>query len=97
MKLFCAYDIQGATMAIKITKKTKPKPRMTVAEFMDELTTRKPKGQTATKKPGRPPSGKVRVTMLLKPETIARFKETGPGWQARMSDALDAAASSLSV
>lgn len=78
------------------TKKTKPKPKMTVAEFMDELTTRKPRANTAPNKPGRPPSGKVRVTILLKPETIAKFKATGSGWQARMSDALDAAALGLS-
>lgn len=38
---------------------------------------------------GRPPSGKVRVTMLLKPETVEKFKATGKGWQARMSDILD--------
>lgn len=45
-----------------------------------------------SKRPGRPPSGKVRVTMLLRPETVAKFKATGKGWQARMSDALDKAA-----
>lgn len=38
---------------------------------------------------GRPSSGKVRVTMLLKPETVEKFKATGKGWQARMSDVLD--------
>jgi uncharacterized protein (DUF4415 family) len=27
----------------------------------------------------------------LKPETIAKYKATGKGWQARMSDALDKA------
>lgn len=40
---------------------------------------------------GRPPSGKVRITMLLRPETVARFKATGKGWQARISDILDQA------
>lgn len=39
---------------------------------------------------GRPPSGKIRVTMLLRPETVAKFKATGPGWQARISAILDA-------
>lgn len=38
---------------------------------------------------GRPSSGKIRVTMLLKPETVEKFKATGKGWQARMSDILD--------
>ncbi|MGN6768493.1 MAG: BrnA antitoxin family protein [Rhizobiaceae bacterium] len=37
----------------------------------------------------RPPSGKIRVTMLLKPETVEKFKAAGKGWQARMSDILD--------
>lgn len=40
------------------------------------------------KKPGRPPSGKKRVTMLLDPAVIAKFKATGDGWQARMNDVL---------
>lgn len=37
---------------------------------------------------GRPPSGKMRVTLLLDPEVIAKFKADGPGWQARMNEAL---------
>ncbi len=76
-------------MAIKIKPDDNPKPKMTVAEFMDELSTRK--SRNAPKKPGRPPSGKIRVTMLLKPGTIAKFKATGKGWQSRMSDILDKA------
>ena len=40
------------------------------------------------RKPGRPKSGKVRVTMLLDPAVIAKFKATGAGWQARMNDVL---------
>lgn len=40
---------------------------------------------------GRPPSGKVRVTMLLDPDVIAKFKATGRGWQSRMNGALKAA------
>jgi uncharacterized protein (DUF4415 family) len=40
------------------------------------------------RKPGRPPSGKVRVTMLLDPAVIAKFKATGPGWQQRINDVL---------
>ena len=31
------------------------------------------------------------VTIRLNPETIDRFKATGPGWQSRISDILDAA------
>lgn len=79
-------------MTTKTTPVPKPDPerKMTVAEFMDELSTRKPRAKSQNK-PGRPRSGKVRVTLLLKPETIAKFKATGPGWQARISDILDAA------
>lgn len=42
-------------------------------------------------RPGRPPSGKVRVTLLIDPAVVAKFKATGPGWQARMNDVLAAA------
>ena len=46
------------------------------------------------KKRGPKPSAdtKVLLTLRLKPSTIERFKATGKGWQARMSDALDTAA-----
>ena len=42
---------------------------------------------------GRPPKDvtKQPVTIRLNPETVAKFKATGKGWQTRMSDALDAA------
>lgn len=40
---------------------------------------------------GRPSSGKIRVTLLLDPAVIQRFKATGPGWQARINDALKTA------
>ena len=42
---------------------------------------------------GRPKSDnpKVAVNIRLNPDTIARFKATGPGWQSRISDILDAA------
>lgn len=43
------------------------------------------------KRPGRPPSGKARVTLLIDPAVVAKFKATGPGWQARMNDVLAAA------
>lgn len=43
------------------------------------------------KRRGRPPSGKVRVTMLLDPAVIAKFKATGKGWQSRINDALNEA------
>lgn len=39
-------------------------------------------------KVGRPKSGKVRVTMLVDPAVIAKFKATGDGWQARINDVL---------
>jgi hypothetical protein len=39
---------------------------------------------------GRPPSGKKTVTLRLDPDVIAKFKATGPGWQAKINDALKA-------
>jgi uncharacterized protein (DUF4415 family) len=39
---------------------------------------------------GRPKSGKARtsISLRLPPETLARWKATGPGWQTRMAEAL---------
>jgi uncharacterized protein (DUF4415 family) len=39
---------------------------------------------------GRPKSGKARTSISLRvpPETLARWKATGPGWQTRMAEAL---------
>lgn len=45
-----------------------------------------------TGKRGRPSSGKVSVHMKLNPDTVAAFRAHGPGWQALISDILDAAA-----
>jgi uncharacterized protein (DUF4415 family) len=39
---------------------------------------------------GRPKSGRAR-TSRLPPETWARWKATGPGWQTRMAEALSRA------
>jgi uncharacterized protein (DUF4415 family) len=43
---------------------------------------------------GQPVSGEAKqsVTLRLDPDVIAAFRETGPGWQRRMNDALRAAA-----
>lgn len=39
---------------------------------------------------GRPksPESKVAISLRLPPETLARWKATGPGWQTRMVDVL---------
>ena len=39
---------------------------------------------------GRPKSGKARtsISLRLPPDTLARWKATGPGWQTRMVEAL---------
>jgi len=39
---------------------------------------------------GRPKTGNARVAISLRlpPETLARWKATGPGWQTRMADKL---------
>lgn len=39
---------------------------------------------------GRPKSAdaKVAISLRLRPETLARWKATGPGWQTRMAEVL---------
>ena len=39
---------------------------------------------------GRPksPDAKVAISLRLPPETLARWKATGPGWQTRMAEVL---------
>ena len=39
---------------------------------------------------GRPksPDSKVAISLRLPPETLTRWKATGPGWQTRMADVL---------
>ena len=39
---------------------------------------------------GRPKTGNARIVISLRlpPETLARWKATGPGWQTRMADKL---------
>ena len=45
------------------------------------------------KRRGRPKSGKARtsISLRLPPDTLARWKATGPGWQTRMAEALQKA------
>jgi uncharacterized protein (DUF4415 family) len=42
---------------------------------------------------GRPKSGKARtaISIRLPPDTLARWKATGAGWQTRMAEVLDKA------
>lgn len=40
-------------------------------------------------------AAKVRTALRLDPETLARFRATGPGWQSRMAEALKRAADEL--
>ena len=42
---------------------------------------------------GRPksPESKVAISLRLPPDTLARWKATGAGWQTRMAEALDKA------
>ena len=39
---------------------------------------------------GRPksPDAKVAISLRLSPDTLARWKATGPGWQTRMAEVL---------
>ena len=43
----------------------------------------KPKGRPKTD------NARVAISLRLPPETLARWKATGPGWQTRMVEALD--------
>jgi uncharacterized protein (DUF4415 family) len=74
-------------MALKYTpqKPGPPKRQPTPAEV-----NLKANLATRTGKPGRPASGKVRLTLLVDPDVLARFKATGKGWQARMNAVLQA-------
>lgn len=45
----------------------------------------------AGQSPGRPASGKVVISLRLDPAVIAKFRATGPGWQSRINDVLQAA------
>ena len=42
------------------------------------------------RRPGRPKSGNARtaISLRLPPDTLARWKATGPGWQTRMVETL---------
>jgi uncharacterized protein (DUF4415 family) len=48
---------------------------------------------------GRPKSGNARtaISIRLPPETLARWKATGPGWQTRMAETLAKAIGSKSL
>lgn len=67
-------------------KNLRPAKEVLPPAFFDEL-------DKARKARGRPPMAnpKKPVTIRLNPETIEKFKATGPGWQSRISDILDAA------
>lgn len=45
---------------------------------------------TMLKPRGRPksPESRVAISLRLPPDTLARWKATGPGWQTRMADVL---------
>jgi len=50
-------------------------------------------GEAMLKQRGRPKSGQARtlISLRLPPETLQRWKATGPGWQTRMAEALSKA------
>ena len=54
-------------------------------EIFDTATTAK-----LLKPRGRPKSGNARTSIALRlpPDTLARWKATGPGWQTRMAETL---------
>jgi uncharacterized protein (DUF4415 family) len=52
-----------------------------------------PAARRLLKPRGRPKSKSARtsISIRLPPDTLARWKATGPGWQTRMAEALDKA------
>jgi uncharacterized protein (DUF4415 family) len=50
-----------------------------------------PAAKRLLKARGRPKSGTARtsISIRLPPDTLAKWKATGPGWQTRMAEALD--------
>jgi uncharacterized protein (DUF4415 family) len=62
-------------------------PDLTLPEWREKF-------YAAVAKRGRPPAAQTKVAMTLRldPDVIAAFRETGPGWQRRMNDALRVAA-----
>jgi len=61
------------------------KAREVLPEFFGETTAAR-----MLKPRGRPKSGRARtsISLRLPPDTLARWKATGPGWQTRMAEAL---------
>jgi len=82
------YDNQEAVMAIRTAPKPPRRdrwiddsPPSPTREVMDYVLDR-------IAKRGRPPSGKQVVSLRLDPDIIEAFRATGPGWQARINEAL---------
>jgi uncharacterized protein (DUF4415 family) len=50
----------------------------------------KPAAERLLKPRGRPksPDAKVSISLRIPPQTLARWKASGPGWQTRMAEAL---------
>ena len=73
------------------TKDTFAKAK-TASEVLPELFG-VPAARRLLKPRGRPKSGAARtsISIRLPPDTLARWKATGPGWQTRMAEALDKA------
>ena len=59
------------------------------AEVLPQLFGEKVAG-AMLKRRGRPKTGAARtsISLRLPPETLARWKATGPGWQTRMAETL---------
>ena len=79
-------------MAIRVTPKhplgVPPKERTWFATQPGEPPVQIPDPFAVRAKPGRPSSGKQVVSLRLDPDIIEVFRATGPGWQARINEAL---------
>lgn len=89
------YEIRRCAVAIKTAPKSdfverweaviKAVPAATMTEM---LSVGLPMLQAAAKEVGRPSSGKQVVSLRLDPDVIAKYRATGPGWQARINEIL---------
>lgn len=62
----------------RVTDDCPPSPTLETLRYVESVVAKR----------GRPPSGKVVVSLRLDPDIISAFRATGPGWQARINEAL---------
>lgn len=85
---------------VKVTSKPVKKqqrPRLTNQMIKTMLEAIDRQKVVAQKKRGRPQSVKTVISIRLDPDIIEAYRSTGPGWQARMNDALRSAMAKIKI